>query len=101
LSFEDPFRKEPTEGGGEWGPCFDFLLVEPLEAPETTKGGIHLPDSFKRKAFEGTITKIGPDVTAFKVGQYIGFSDYSGEPLKVQGKDMLLIRQASVLCIKK
>jgi chaperonin GroES len=87
-------------------PMADGLLVKPDDAAATTKGGIVLPDQAKEKPAQGEIVAIGPGRTldngeiqpvAASVGDKVIFSKYAGTDLKVNGVDMILLRESDVL----
>ncbi|MBL7073421.1 MAG: co-chaperone GroES [Candidatus Omnitrophica bacterium] len=89
-------------------PLRDKVLVEVLDAEETTKGGIVLPDSAKEKQQEAKVIAIGrgkmgkdgnvisPEV---KEGDRILFGKYSGTELKVDEKDLLMLNEDDILGI--
>jgi len=89
-------------------PLGDRVLVEVLDAEETTKGGIVLPDSAKEKQQEAKVVAVGkgkvsddgkviaPEV---KEGDRILFGKYSGTELKVDDKDLLMLKEDDILGI--
>jgi chaperonin GroES len=89
-------------------PLHDQLLVKRIEAKETAKGGIIIPDSAKEKPQEGEIravgngrvldngTKLPMDV---KVGDRILFGKYTGTDLKIDGEEVLILRESEVLAV--
>ena len=89
-------------------PLHDRLLVERLEEKEVKKGGIIIPDTAKEKPQEGEVlavgngkllengTKVALDV---KVGDKILFGKYSGTDIKVEGEDVLILREEEVLAV--
>ena len=89
-------------------PLHDRLLVRRIEEKETAKGGIIIPDTAKEKPQEGEIlavgsgkilengTKLAPDV---KVGDKILFGKYSGTDIKIDGEDVLIVREDEVLAV--
>ena len=89
-------------------PLHDRLLVRRIEEKETVKGGIIIPDTAKEKPQEGEViavgtgkvldngTKLDLDV---KVGDKILFGKYSGTDIKVDGEEMLILREDEVLAI--
>ena len=89
-------------------PLSDRLLVRRVEEKETVKGGIIIPDTAKEKPQEGEViavgsgkvldngTKVEMDV---KVGDKILFGKYSGTDIKVDGEEMLILREDEVLAI--
>jgi chaperonin GroES len=89
-------------------PLHDQLLVKRIEPKETAKGGIIIPDSAKEKPQEGEIravgngrvldngTKLALDV---KVGDRILFGKYTGTDLKIDGEEVLILRESEVLAV--
>ena len=89
-------------------PLHDRLVVRRIEEKETAKGGIIIPDSAKEKPQEGEVlavgngkilengTKVALDV---KVGNKILFGKYSGTEIKIDGEDVLILREDEVLAI--
>jgi len=89
-------------------PLHDRLVVRRLEEKETAKGGIIIPDTAKEKPQEGEVlavgngkvlengTKVALDV---KVGDKILFGKYSGTDIKIDGEDVLILREDEVLAV--
>ncbi len=89
-------------------PLHDRLLVRRIEEKETAKGGIIIPDTAKEKPQEGEVlavgngkildngTKIALDV---KVGDKILFGKYTGTEIKIDGEDVLILREDEVLAV--
>jgi chaperonin GroES len=89
-------------------PLHDRLVVKRIEEKETVKGGIIIPDSAKEKPQEGEVvavgngkvldngTKVAMDV---KVGDKVLFGKYSGTDIKIDGEDVLILREDEVLAI--
>ena len=89
-------------------PLHDRLLVRRIEEKETVKGGIIIPDSAKEKPQEGEVlavgngkildngTKVALDV---KVGDKILFGKYSGTDIKIDGEEVLILREDEVLAV--
>ena len=89
-------------------PLYDRIVVQRLEEKETVRGGIIIPDSAKEKPQEGKVLAVGKgkmledgkvrplDVQA---GQRILFGKYSGNDIKFDGEEYLLMREDEVLGI--
>ena len=89
-------------------PLHDRLVVRRIEEKETAKGGIIIPDTAKEKPQEGEVlavgngkildngTKVALDV---KVGDKILFGKYSGTEIKIDGEDVLMLREDEVLAV--
>ena len=87
-------------------PLGDRLIVEILEEEETTVSGIVLPDTAKEKPQRGKVLAVGPgprdeDGEHIKmdveVDDEIIFSKYGGTEIKVDGDDVLILRESDVL----
>jgi chaperonin GroES len=89
-------------------PLHDRIVVRRIEEKETAKGGIIIPDTAKEKPQEGKVlavgngkilengTKITLDV---KVGDKILFGKYTGTEIKIDGEDVLILREDEVLAV--
>lgn len=87
-------------------PLYDRLVVKRIEEKETMKGGIIIPDSAKEKPQEGEIVAVGQGKRAedgklialdVKVGDHILFGKYSGNDIKMDGEELLIMREDEVL----
>ena len=89
-------------------PLHDRVLVRRIEEKETGKGGIIIPDTAKEKPQKGEVmavgngkilengTKVALDV---KVGDKILFGKYTGTDIKIDGKEVLILREDEVLAV--
>ena len=89
-------------------PLHDRLIIQRLDEGEQTVGGIIVPDAAKEKPQRGTVVAVGqgkvrddgsrqlPDV---KDGDTILFGKYSGQDIKVDGEEYLILREDEVLAI--
>jgi len=87
-------------------PLYDRIVVKRIEEKETIKGGIIIPDSAKEKPQEGEVVAVGqgkrlesgkvvaPDL---KVGDRILFGKYSGNEIKLDGEEFVIMREDEVL----
>ena len=89
-------------------PLADRVLVKPLEAVETKKGGIIIPDAHKEKPQEGESVALGTGkrdedgkVIPFSVkkGDKVLISKYGGTEIKVEGESYLIMREDDILGI--
>jgi chaperonin GroES len=89
-------------------PLHDRVLVRRIEAEEKTAGGIIIPDSAKEKPAEGEIVAIGSGTKAedgtvtpldVKAGDRILFGKWSGTEVKIDGEDLLIMKESDVLGI--
>ena len=87
-------------------PLDDRVVVEPLEAEETTAGGIVLPDAAKEKSQRGKVLAVGPgklldsgerSPIGVAVGDEVLFGKYGGTEIEVEGKDVKILREADIL----
>ncbi len=89
-------------------PLHDRVLVRRLEQDERTKGGIIIPDTAKEKPQEGEVVAAGPGARNdkgeiapldVKVGDRILFGKWSGTEVKVDGEELLIMRESDILGI--
>ena len=89
-------------------PLFDRVLVTRIAEDEKTKGGIIIPDSAREKPLEGKVLAVGQGkvnddgkVTplAVKEGDRVLFGKYSGTELKIDGEEVLILREDDILGI--
>ncbi len=89
-------------------PLHDRVLVEPLEADEKTKGGIIIPDTAKEKPMEGKVVAAGAGARGedgkiqkldVKVGDRILYGKWSGTEVKLDGKDLLIMKESDIMGI--
>ena len=89
-------------------PLEDRVLVQPLEAEQTTASGLVIPDTAKEKPQEGKVISVGPGKTlesgeiaepGVKPGDRILFSKYAGTDVNVDGDEHIIIREDDVLAI--
>jgi chaperonin GroES len=87
-------------------PLHDRVLVEPLEADEKTAGGIIIPDTAKEKPQEGKIIAAGSGTRNdkgevrpldVKVGDRVLYGKWSGTEVKVDGKDLVIMKETDIL----
>jgi len=89
-------------------PLHDRVLVKPLEAETKTAGGIIIPDTAKEKPMEGKVIAIGPGARGedgklvpmdVKKGDRVLYGKWSGTEVKVDGDDMLIIKESDIMGI--
>ncbi|MDT3377372.1 co-chaperone GroES [Labrys sp. KNU-23] len=87
-------------------PLHDRVLVRRIEADERTAGGIIIPDTAKEKPQQGEILAIGPGARDesgklvaldIKVGDRILFGKWSGTEIKIDGEDLIIMKESDVL----
>ena len=89
-------------------PLHDRVLVRRVEAEEKTAGGIIIPDSAKEKPAEGEIVSVGSGTRAddgkitpldVKAGDKVLFGKWSGTEVKLDGEDLLIMKESDILGI--
>ena len=89
-------------------PLHDRVLIRRVEAAEKTAGGIIIPDSAKEKPQEGEVVSTGTGVHSedgtivaldVKAGDKILFGKWSGTEVKVNGEDLLIMKESDILGI--
>ncbi len=89
-------------------PLHDRVLVRRVEAEEKTAGGIIIPDTAKEKPQEGEVVAIGTGTKGedgkvtpldVKAGDRILFGKWSGTEVKVNGEDLLIMKESDILGI--
>jgi len=89
-------------------PLHDRVLVRRIEAEEKTAGGIIIPDSAKEKPAEGEIVSVGSGTRAddgkvtpldVKAGDKVLFGKWSGTEVKLDGEDLLIMKESDILGI--
>jgi chaperonin GroES len=89
-------------------PLHDRVIVERLEEERTSAGGIIIPDSATEKPIQGKIVAVGKgkilesgEVRALelKVGDKVLFGKYGGTEVKIDGKELLVMREEDVMAV--
>ncbi|MFM7974149.1 MAG: co-chaperone GroES [Pirellula sp.] len=87
-------------------PLDDRVVIQPMEAEQTTAGGIVLPDSAKEKPQRGKVVAVGPGrlldngvraTLSIAVGDEVIFGKYGGSEIEVDGVDYKILRESDVL----
>ena len=87
-------------------PLDDRVIVETMEAEETTAGGIVLPDSAKEKPQRGKVVAVGPGrlldngergQLSVAVGDEVIYGKYGGSEIEVDGDDVKILREGDIL----
>ena len=87
-------------------PLHDRVIVERVEAERTTASGIVIPDSAGEKPDQGVILAVGPGkrddngkqiALDVKVGDRVLFGKYAGQTVKVDGKEVLVMREEDIM----
>ena len=89
-------------------PLHDRVVVKPTEAEEKTAGGIIIPDTAKEKPMEGRVVAAGPGVRGedgklhpldVKKGDQILYGKWSGTEVKLNGDDLLIMKESAIMGI--
>jgi chaperonin GroES len=92
----------------QFRPLHDRVVVRRLESEEKTKGGIIIPDTAKEKPQEGEIIAVGPGARDesgkvqpldVKTGDRILFGKWSGTEVKIDGEELLIMKESDVMGI--
>ena len=87
-------------------PLGDRVLVKRIEEEEKTRGGIIIPDTAKEKPQEGEVIAVGPGARDeagkriepdVKVGDRILFGKWSGSEVRLDGEDLLIMKESDIL----
>ncbi|MCH6587600.1 MAG: co-chaperone GroES [Proteobacteria bacterium] len=87
-------------------PLHDRVVIEPMEQEEKTAGGIIVPDTAKEKPVQGKVVAVGPgarneDGTLqppdVKKGDTILYGKYSGTEVKIDDKELLIMRESDIM----
>ncbi len=89
-------------------PLQDRVIVRRVKEEEKTKGGLYIPDTAKEKPIEGTVIAVGSGKELkngkvhpleVKAGDKVLFGKYSGTEVKVDGEDLVLLREDDVVAV--
>ncbi len=89
-------------------PLHDRMLVRRIEEKETAKGGIIIPDTAKEKPMQGKVLAVGNGRVLengkklpldVKVGDRVLFGKYSGTEIKIDGEEVVIVREDEVLAV--
>ena len=92
----------------QFTPLHDRVLVRRIEGEEKTKGGLIVPDTAKEKPAEGEVISVGEGARseagelipmAVKTGDRILFGKWSGSEVRIEGEDLLIMKESDVLGI--
>jgi chaperonin GroES len=87
-------------------PLADRILIKPLVSEDKTKSGIFIPDTAKEQRAEGEVIAIGTGLKngkkyefSVKKGDKVVYSKYSGDEIKIEGKEYKVMREEEILGI--
>ncbi|HIF34180.1 MAG TPA: co-chaperone GroES [Planctomycetes bacterium] len=87
-------------------PLDDRVIVQPIDAEETTAGGIVLPDSAREKPQRGTVVAVGPGKLmdsgqrgdlSVAVGDEVIYGKYGGSDIELNGNDVKILHESDIL----
>ncbi len=87
-------------------PLHDRVVVRRVEGEDKSKGGIIIPDTVKEKPGEGEVIAVGPGARdesgklialEVKAGDRVLFGKWSGSEVKIDGEDLLIMKEADIL----
>ncbi len=87
-------------------PLHDRVVIEPMEQEEKTAGGIIVPDTAKEKPVQGKVVAVGPgtrdedgalQALDVKKGDTILYGKYSGTEVKIDDKELLIMRESDIM----
>ena len=90
----------------QFRPLHDRVVVRRLESEEKTKGGIIIPDTAKEKPQEGEIIAVGPGgrdeagkliPIDIKTGDKVLFGKWSGTEIKLDGEELLIMKESDIM----
>jgi chaperonin GroES len=103
----------PLRGGDEgtmaklkFRPLHDRVVVKRIEADEKSKGGIIIPDTAKEKPQEGEVVAVGPGgrdengkliAIELKAGDRVLFGKWSGTEVKLDGDELLIMKESDIM----
>ena len=89
-------------------PLHDRVVVKRIDAEEKSSGGIIIPDTAKEKPSQGEVIAVGPGgrddagkiiPMDLKVGDRILFGKWSGTEVKIDGKELLIMKESDIMGI--
>jgi len=103
-------NSEPAKGNlmskSKFRPLHDRVVVKRIDAEAKTKGGIIIPDTAKEKPSQGEITAVGPGgrdeagkliPIDIKVGDRVLFGKWSGTEVKLDGEELLIMKESDIM----
>ena len=82
-------------------PLADRIVAKSLEAETTSPSGLYIPDSAKEKPQMGEVLAVGKEVKEVKIGDRILYTKYGPTEVKVNGDELLLLKEEDVLAVVK
>jgi chaperonin GroES len=104
VALSADLRKNPMK----FRPLHDRVVIRRAEGDLTSRGGIIIPDTAKEKPQEGEVIAVGPGLRDesgklvpldVKTGDAILFGKWSGTEVRIDGKDLLIMKEADIMGI--
>jgi chaperonin GroES len=101
-----PFNQQLRRISMKFRPLHDRVVVKRIDAEEKTAGGIIIPDTAKEKPSQGEIIAVGPGgrdeagkliPIDLKVGDRVLFGKWSGTEVKIDGQDLLIMKESDIM----
>src|SRR5215472_1240825 len=112
ISVREPDKPWSTINQGgvrmKFRPLHDRVVIRRVEAEEKTLGGIIIPDTAKEKPMEGEVIAVGPGARGedgkiqpldVKAGDRVLFGKWSGTEVKLDGEDLIIMKESDILGI--
>lgn len=89
-------------------PLHDRIAVEPIAQEEKTAGGVIIPDTAKEKPMKGKVVAVGSGAISdngsirpldVKVGDVVMYGKWAGNEIKIDGKDIIIMKETDVMGI--
>jgi chaperonin GroES len=99
-------QQEDVMAKSKFRPLHDRVVVKRIDAEEKTKGGIIIPDTAKEKPSQGEVTAVGPGgrdengkliPIDLKVGDRVLFGKWSGTEVKLDGDELLIMKESDIM----
>jgi chaperonin GroES len=104
--YHPPFKRSKEKNVANFRPLGDRVLVKRVKEEEKTKGGIIIPDTAQEKPQEGEVVAVGPGARDedgerikmdLEVGDRVLFGKWSGTEVKVDGEELLIMKESDVM----
>lgn len=89
-------------------PLYDRVAVKPIQQEEKTSGGIIIPDTAKEKPMQGEVVAVGKGTVTdsgtlvplqLKIGDKVVYGKWSGTEIKVDGQDLMIMKESDIMGI--
>ncbi len=88
-------------------PLADRVVVKPLEEESKTKSGIIIPDTAKEKSHKGKVVAVGKgkfddgklEPLTVKIGDVVLYKEYGGDEIKLDGAEVMILKEEDILAI--